>query len=138
VLELGVLLDQARSLRLHEPVHANGLAQHRAHDGEARRLLVVAPVLAMGEGDSKSAHRAPADRHGHADVGQLTLAVGPQDAGAVEEEGLAADLRHDDGAAALDHAAGNAFAGLVVRAPRLLPTRAHGRFHGQIVPIGLA
>ena len=138
VPELGVLLDQARPLRFHEPMHAHGLAEHGAHDGQAGRFLVVAAVLAIGKGDSERPHRPPADGHGHADVGQLALAVRPQDTGAVEEQGLAADLRNDDRAAALHHAARDAFTGLVVRAPRLLPSRADGRLHRQLVAVGLA
>src|SRR6185503_9058332 len=132
------LLDEARPFRLHESVHPHGLSQHGAHDGETRRLLVVAAVLAMGKGDSQSSHRAAADRHRYAHVGQLALAVSAEDAGAVQEERLAAHLRHHDGPAALHHPARDALAGLVVGAARLLPSRAHRRLDRELVAVTIA
>ena len=92
--QLGVLVEEALSLRLDEVVDAHRLADHRAHHPEELGLLVVAAVLLVGQGHPERAHRPVLGPDRHADVGHLVPARAAEDPRAVEEEGLAADLGH--------------------------------------------
>ena len=130
--ELRVLVEQALALRLHELVDAQGLADHRAGDREELRLLVPGPVLAVGERHPQGAHRLVVHTDGNADVRHLVLARALPHAGAVQEEGLPADLGHDHRLPALHHPARDPFADLVPRAARGLPAHPHGGLDGQV------
>ena len=116
--ELPVLLEQALPLGLDEAVDAHGLAHHRGHDPEELGLAVVALVGLVGQGHAQRSHRARVGGDRHADEGRLVAARLLEDPGAVQEERLAAHLRHHHRLAALHHAAGDALADLVARAPR--------------------
>ena len=99
--QLGVLVEEALSLRLHQVVDAHRLADHRAHHPEELGFLVVAAVLLVGQRHPERPHRPVLGPDGHADVGHLVPARAAEDARAVQEERLAADLRHHHRPAAL-------------------------------------
>ena len=129
--ELRVLVEEALPFRLHEVVDAHGLADHRAHDPEELRLLLVAPVLVVGQRHPERPHRVLVRLDGHADERQLVLPRLLEDAAAVEEERLAAHPRHHDGPAALDDASRDPFPDPVPGVGAEL-ARSRGRLHREV------
>ena len=115
--ELGVLVEEALPLRLHEVVDAHRLADHRAHDPEELGLLVVAAVLLVGERHPEGTHRPVLGPDGHADVRHLGPPGAAEDTGAVEEEGLPAHLGDDHRPAALRDPAHDPLAEAVAGVP---------------------
>ncbi len=99
--QLGVLVEEALSLRLHEVVDAHRLADHRAHHPEELGFLVVAAVLLVGQRHPERPDRPVLGPDGHADVGHLVPARAAEDPRAVQEKRLAADLGHHHRPAAL-------------------------------------
>ena len=107
----------------------DGLRDHRGDDREEFRRALVVALRLVAQVHAERAHHLAAEHYGDADVAQL-LAPCRQGAAAeaVEEHGLAADLRDDDGLAGLHDAARDAFADAVADAARgLLADAVSGR-----------
>ena len=55
--ELAVLLDEPLALRFHQPLHADGVADHGGDDAEELHLALEALVLVIRQGHAQRAHR---------------------------------------------------------------------------------
>src|SRR5262249_28482907 len=93
-----------------------GLGDHRGDDPQELDGRVEVALLLEPEVYPQRADRFAVEYDGHANKGQLLVVQILPLGGPVQKQGLAADLWNYDGFAALDDAAGNAFAKAVTYA----------------------
>ncbi len=116
--ELAVFLVQGLLL-LVDPLDAlHGLGDQPADHGEKAEILLgfAAESAGIHPVDGQGADGVLVGDDGHAQEAALLFALVATGAGAVEEQRLVADLRHEDGLTGGHHLAGDAFAQLVAAA----------------------
>ena len=111
-----VLVEQLLALVVDQPLHLDGLRDHRGDDPEKFLRAVVVAIGLELEVDAECADRLAVQHDGHADEAELLLRQLGAFRRAVQEHRLAADLRHDDRLAAFDDPSGDAFAELIADA----------------------
>jgi hypothetical protein len=111
-----VFVEQLPALVVDEALHLDGLRDHRRDDPEKLLRAVVVAVGLELQVDAEGADGLAIQHDGHADEAQLLLRQLAALGCAVQEHRLPADLRNDDGLAALDDSPGDALAELVADA----------------------
>jgi hypothetical protein len=118
--KLRVLLLQPLPLGLHEVLDTHRVADERAGHHQQLAEVRQGSLRPVGQQHTQRARGAALGNHRHADERGLARPAGPERAGAVEEQRLAARSRHDNGPPRLHDTARDAFPELVPHAlPRL-------------------
>ena len=130
-----VLGQQPPALVLDRALHLQRLRDHRGDDAHELHAAVEVALGLEPQIDAERADRLAVDQDRHADEAELLARQLGSSRRAVQKVRLAADPRHDDRLAALDHAAGDAFADAVADALRRL-VEAVGRFDVEIALLG--